>query len=736
MFGKHLILVLLTTQACFKVEGRNEFISSLLSKGKDLNAKDEVGSRSVLNKINVSAHMINLLATKNLKMNKLKAAHLIRLKKIEDETRGYRLKAEENAFLVKQIKRISDEKRRFRDEEIEVGLIENGKECKDDNQCISRYCIEDHSVISVGSKSVAIGRKKSAVGVMRTSQKRCVKCLMDSDCTERNQECVYKRTWSAQCQLSDIKTIPSIDKVTKGYNIYKADPFGKSDPGFSAAMVEVDHVFELTYSPTAKTCEIDGKNFDLPVNYNCDKDVRCHKITETNKLSNTQSFKEQMEKTAQLDFSASYRGVNAKGGVGIKKSEEWAKRSQMHKTTFISTAFCNKYEIKMKYDSKPNLSEGFIRYLTQKFNKITGVKSDVYHDLFDEVGTHIIGKAIFGSRYTIESVLDKSQIDTMHKKANGKTTSVSINVGVMALIDAIYGENHKEEKKLMKQWENESVTTTVIGASAIDLETWQARQYENKELGIIRLQHLRPICYYIPDREEWKDFRKNDCLNMYESYCRKITGRSNCNFEDIQCILPRDCKAKGDYHWQCKNNKCEVDCYKESDCKAANETCRKNQCVSKRYMVEVHVDRAFKLCNRDKHWIGTNSDPFAEVEVEVSKDKSKWINKIERTRTIAEKRNPVWNEELSFGPFDSNSFKWFKISITLFDSDDGGRNKDYLGDVHEGAMELKTKYIKRVGEVVSNRCKFRLLHPSGPISPPYYPINISTLNYHIRVHEE
>lgn len=385
----------------------------------------------------------------------------------------------------------------------------------------------------------------------------CYECLNDNHCDVLGEYCRIDK-YNAICTATNVDRIPSIDTITRGYNIYNADPFlGKKDALIDSGYAK--QFYRHTFIRSAdRKISLRGKDFYFPLGFSAFPLKTKKEVAETTSFSSTMSFKSEVASSVSVGGSGTAKGIEFGGQVGASAYAYVAVDASAEVVTVKSMAWYALYNFNI-----PSI-EGINLKLTGHANEtLTHMKDipDSWSAFFEDYGTHIITQGIMGAWEKISLRFTSEEQNIV--KGSGSSFESSVSVG-MPFLFSFSNENTRdvsEEVGKRIQQTQGNTETTVMG----DPENL------NDSPSAIRM-NLESICLFI-DFNKYKNINEATCFQNMKSYCiSKLldigVGNGHCEYADdktFQCITDSHC---GNDPWKrCDNGKCVTrECLVNTDC--------------------------------------------------------------------------------------------------------------------------------------------------------------------------
>ena len=385
----------------------------------------------------------------------------------------------------------------------------------------------------------------------------CYECLNDNHCVV-GEYCRIDK-YNAVCTATNVDRIPSIDTITRGYNIYNADPFlGKKDSLIDSGYAK--QFYRHTFIKSAdKRISLGGKDFYFPLGFSAFPLNTYKEVAETTSFSSTMSFQSEVASSVSVGGSGTYKGVEFGGQVGASAYAYVAEDASAEVVTVKSMAWYALYNFKI-----PSI-EGINLKLTSHANEsLTHMKDtpDSWAAFFEDYGTHIITQGIMGAWEKLSLRFTSEQRNIV--KGSGSSFESSASVG-MPFLFSFSNENtleaSEEVGKRIQQTHGRTETITMGDPENL-----------NDGPSVIRM-NLESICLFI-DYNKYKNINEATCFQNMKSYCKSkllaigVGNGHHCEYADdetFQCITDSHCS--NDPWKRCDNGKCvQRECLAHTDC--------------------------------------------------------------------------------------------------------------------------------------------------------------------------
>lgn len=393
----------------------------------------------------------------------------------------------------------------------------NGQVCMQDTDCCSTYC--DRSF---------------AESISGVKDKRCVSCRTGHDCPE-GKSCVNYGSTQADCEGDGPKTIPGIDRILRGYNIFKSDPLrpGSKDAGWSRPGY-LKHEYDVSHGASFTL----GEKYDVPKAFHVTEVYDCSAAFHTETLTTSESIIKEISKSVTVSGEAPIpnTGATVGGGIGVGSSSKWQQDVSQSKTTSISRNRCDKYEVFLRDNKFPALTSQFKEWLDDNFDGSDGS----YMRTFDKVGTHIVSEAIFGSMLGVTSSFSSSERETLEEESSSLKTSLSIGVeGVFSFGKTDETQERKKIQTTFRKMESSWNSFTVGSSRISSVEEWEKDSMTSPDVLQMKLVSICDVLEYHLGND---NVNKVQCKRQYTPYCEEHLGLGEqCHFVDkVNCVYNGD----------------------------------------------------------------------------------------------------------------------------------------------------------------------------------------------------
>lgn len=260
-------------------------------------------------------------------------------------------------------------------------------------------------------------------------------------------------------------TFPDVDYAFLGYNSLKGFPMAiGSDPGFTYPIFAVD------YSQKSHSGDC---RYSVPHGLVITPDVSCDVSFTSSVIKTTREYESELSVSAHVSGGGFGVQFSASAGYNEAKSEI----SKGETSFVISTAKCNYYTSKLRYDGAIKFDSSFLRWV-EKLNQTDD--DEGFFAFFEMYGTHYPIKMTFGARFTYENHIKTSELTKMESSgvnvAVSASYSGSVSVGGGFNMDS---KSRKQASDFSQKAETRIITVGAAPPSNGDATTWASTVQQN-----------------------------------------------------------------------------------------------------------------------------------------------------------------------------------------------------------------------------------------------------------------
>lgn len=393
------------------------------------------------------------------------------------------------------------------------------------------------------------------------AQKFCYECLNSNHCPD-GKKCLIDQS-NAECVEHDVDPLPSIASVTRGYNIFDADPLltkpdALFDDGFSRRSF-----YSHTYSTSSsnRRLSLGGKTFYIPVGFDAYTQASSVSTARTTSFTSTNSFQSTVETSVSVGGSGVIEDLELGGKVGASAYKSIQEDASMDKMTTESKAFFSLYRFEMN-----SIDSVDLKLTDQADAMLSGMTdtSDSWAAFFEEYGTHIITGGTMGAFERFSESFTSEQREFITSDGSSFETEVSAG---MPFLFSFSNENAIEHSRTV----GERIKEVIKTATVVRFGSQNPPDNLIDSPGVIRM-NLESICLFIDDKK-YTNIKQRTCLESIKDYCSsKLNtlglgkGGGSCEYADsktFQCFTDENCNPSQ----RCDANQCvKRDCFVRSDC--------------------------------------------------------------------------------------------------------------------------------------------------------------------------
>jgi len=421
----------------------------------------------------------------------------------------------------------------------------------------------------------------------------CYECLNDNHCPGA-EVCVTSNA-NRVCESPSIRSVPGINNIRTGYNLFKADPLITQFVPSSNSERALDpgaqnyRVFDLEWSD-AGNYEVflgdeDGEPHFEPIGFEVSPKFVGVEATVHKTFENSDSFSKEQGSALGISGSGTIKGVDVGASAGVASRESMSKDARTKTITVNAKSIRVLYEFRMQSGTRLPLNDRVKTDLREIGNSLD------WDAFFERYGTHLTVGGQVGAWKRQTFRFTESEKKSLSETSDSFETTMSVGIpGIFSLDTTTHND---ETKKAAKSILSNSATTVTITNGDIN----------DTDKSVLISRNLIPICDQIDQVVD-----KDECYDELLAYCvreiRKIVpGAEECvlgNEFSFQCFQDDDCDGKR----KCAGAFCVPECRTDSECKGLFEECSSGECKP----IRGETDGCKTVSGRH-HWTGCVGNP-------------------------------------------------------------------------------------------------------------------------------
>lgn len=403
----------------------------------------------------------------------------------------------------------------------------------------------------------------------------CYECITNDDCAEPTPLCAIDVSGTC-CSSVEVDQIPGMSRIERGYNIFKADPFGVKNNLHDEGVAKRPFYVQTFNTDPKHWVTMSKETYSMPQEFHVYNDNRCEKKYQTSSITSTESFQTAMGSAVHVEGEAtiptkSGKKINVGASIGMSSYSDVMKAAEDGLTTTESTAYCTAYQFNMKKDASLYLTDEAKAELKKLSTTSDKQKNEEWKKFFNQYGTHVIVSGQMGAYERVYSRFTKTQRNDVTK--SGYSFEQSVSVGIEGIFSVSKSESQSVDKTKATSKNEEKFVQGTVSSGDVDDTLMNP--------GLIKMS-VMPICEFFQDQTDKANNKifsvvKETCKLQMLPYCRDILFGLLPDPEEVSQICNYEALGK------------PFQCVTDADCEDEKATCSKGQCSScSEWKVKIH----------------------------------------------------------------------------------------------------------------------------------------------------
>lgn len=268
---------------------------------------------------------------------------------------------------------------------------------------------------------------------------------------------------------------PNIDYLGRGYNIFKANPLGKTvDEGFRLP------IFDVQTTPVSTPTEW---GYIAPDGMFAAATESCQLSSSSEIVETSKEYFNSLRAFVSIEGSGSYGAHSGSFSASVDYNRVASGMSSNTKKYIISTAMCEVFRCEILEYKPPKISSVFLESV--KVLSQSNKKDSDFFQFFKSYGTHVTTYLTMGSRYSIKSEFTTSAYKKMKSSGLNIQAAASYSYDGLVSSGSVSAKSEMDKKKKDKEtFEQSRSSTEILSVGALppsdgNAKSWSSSAAEN-----------------------------------------------------------------------------------------------------------------------------------------------------------------------------------------------------------------------------------------------------------------